>query len=182
MIIMPWISVNIIFIMRIWAKRIFTAFFPINLPSLNSSGVFLLIIWPRAVTRTRLNWRKSNLYFFNLNHLTPLQTRDYFDRRIFASSWILFVLCQCHSNPISVSRSDHWSWTPDSSLITVLALLLHFELRNYLATSGRPCTLFGRIGAKNSYAIQVALEESNGWHRANHRQMFLTNDQSALMN
>ena len=29
MIIMPWISVNIIFIMRIWAKRIFTAFSPI---------------------------------------------------------------------------------------------------------------------------------------------------------
>ena len=45
-----------------------------------------------------------------------------------------------------------------------------------------PRSLFGRIGVKNFYAIQVPLEESNGWHGASRRQIFLTKDQSALMN
>ena len=39
-------------------------FLTINLPSSNFSGALLLIIWPRAVTRTHLNWRKRNLLRF----------------------------------------------------------------------------------------------------------------------
>ena len=63
--------------------------------------------------------------------------------------------------------------------LSLITTFLTKKLSSYL---GKTRTLFGRTGVKNSYAIQVALEESNGWHRANHRQMFLTNDQSALMN
>ena len=61
-------------------------------------------------------------------------------------------------------------------------LITSFLLTNYLATSGRPRSLFDRIGVKNSHAIQVALEELNGWYQASHRPIFLTYDQSALMN
>ena len=51
--------------------------------------------------------------------------------------------------------------------------------RSYL---GKAPFIIWPIGVKNSYAIQVALEESNGWHRVSHRPIFLTNNQSVLMN
>ena len=67
----------------------------------------------------------------------------------------------------------------DYRLSILINTFLTKKLSSYL---GKAPLIIWPIGVQNSYAIQVALEESNGWHGASHRQIFLTKDQSALMN
>ena len=67
----------------------------------------------------------------------------------------------------------------DYRLSILINTFLTKKLSSYL---GKAPLIIWPIGVKNSYAIQVALEESNGWHRVSHRPIFLTNNQSVLMN